>query len=105
MLSRMQVEDTPDLDREKSVRFRITVCRTWRFTERSFLKQWQRPVKNLWNVILREMNSRLNEIRSAMRTECDGRRYRSGINGIQCSGTGYCKLTVDDIVRYFPSPE
>ena len=59
MLSRMQVEDTPDLDREKSVRFRITVCRTCRFTERSFLKQWQRPVKHLWNVILREMNSQL----------------------------------------------
>ena len=44
-------------DREKSARSRITASRTWRSTERSFWRQWQRPAMNLWSVTLQEKSS------------------------------------------------
>lgn len=46
------------LDRERNVRFQITVNRTWRCTVRSFWKQSQRLVTNIWSAILQETSSR-----------------------------------------------
>ena len=57
MSSRMQDAVIQVLDRERNVRFQITVNRTWRCTVRSFWKQSQRLVTNIWSAILQETSS------------------------------------------------
>ena len=58
MSSRMQDAVIQVLDRERNVRFQIIVNQTWRCTVRSFWKQSQRLVTNIWSAILQETSSR-----------------------------------------------
>ena len=69
MSSRMQDAVIQVLDRERNVRFQITVNRTWRCTVRSFWKQSQRLVTNIWSANFAGDEFSVEEIRSAMRTE------------------------------------
>ena len=69
MSSRMQEDVIQVLDREKNVRFRIIVNRTWRCTVRSYLEAVAETSDEFMERYFAGDEFSVEEIRAAMRTE------------------------------------
>ena len=102
MLLRMQEEDIQASDREKSARFRITVCRTLRFSRDSLMEAVAETSEEFMERYFNGEEFSVEEIRAAMRTEVMDGDIVPVAMGSNIQAQGRCTTCFHDIVRFLP---